>query len=285
LNGPLRIIFALAVLGMWVCFGWALSEGTWEPTLWALLIAAHVVCAIVFFDFPLVFSYGYAISVLVGNLLIVARYPALPVLLVGGACILYGLRLWYFIHARHRDASYRDNARRATAAGSQVPLPLRLSIWVMVSWLMAFHAITTWNVAQGALQGRGVSAGLLVGVLIMLAGLALEAAADAQKLDAKRAAPQAFVTGGLYRRIRHPNYLGEIVFQLGLLVVAIVSAPDALWLIAAVLSPAYIVALMAYASKDLDEKQAARYGQSPEYQRWRTVTGRLWPALGSRSSR
>lgn len=49
-----------------------------------------------------------------------------------------------------------------------------------------------------------------------LSGLLLEAVADEQKLVAKRAHGASVpVTGGLYGVCRHPNYLGEIVFHLG----------------------------------------------------------------------
>ena len=49
-----------------------------------------------------------------------------------------------------------------------------------------------------------------------LSGLLFEAVADEQKLVAKRAHGASVpVTGGLYAVCRHPNYLGEIVFHLG----------------------------------------------------------------------
>ncbi len=275
MNGPLRIIFSVAVLVMWASFGWSLAHGNWSPVLWGVLLAAHAACAVVFYNFPYIFSYGYAISVLVCNLIIVARYPSLPALLVGGACVLYGLRLWQFIHARNREASFRGNADRADAAGASAPMGLKISVWIMVSWLMAYQAMTTWNVARSA----ELTPWLIVGTVIMLAGLALETAADAQKLAAKRKQPGRWVSDGLYRRIRHPNYLGEIIFQVGLVLAGLASFGTPAGLIAAIVAPLYIVALMWYASEELDAKQLARYSSDPDYQRHRAGTARLLPGL------
>ncbi len=275
MNGPLRIIFSVAVLVMWASFAWSLGHGSWTPVLWAVLLAAHAACAVVFYNFPYIFSYGYAISVLVCNLILVARYPSLPVLLVGGACVLYGLRLWQFIHARNREASFRENADRADAAGARPPMGLKIGVWIMVSWLMAYQAMTTWNVARSG----ELTPWIIVGTVIMLAGLALEAIADAQKLAAKRTQPGRWVSTGLYRRIRHPNYLGEIIFQVGLVLAGLASFATPAALIAALVAPLYIVALMWYASADLDEKQQARYWSDPDYQRYRAGTARVIPGL------
>lgn len=270
---PLRMIFAIAVLVMWALFGIALASGDWTPTLWAILLATHVTCAIVFYNFALVFSYGYAISVVVANLIIVARYPSLASALVGGACIAYGLRLWQFVHARQRDPSYRTVRERSDAAGAGTPVGLKIGIWIMVSWLMAFHAMTTWNVSSAA----RVTPWVVAGVLLMIAGIGLEAVADAQKLAAKRSAPQRWVSGGLYRRIRHPNYLGEILFQAGLIVAGLASAGTVVALLAGIIAPAYIVVLMMSESWSLDRKQQARYGSDPAFIAYFASTGRLLP--------
>ena len=61
----------------------------------------------------------------------------------------------------------------------------------------------------------------------------LEAVADQQKQSAKALNPTAFVSTGLYARLRHPNYLGEIVFQVGLIVAAVVAGAADGWTLAA----------------------------------------------------
>ncbi len=279
MNGPLRIIFSVAVLAMWILFGVALSRGTWTPVQWVMLLVAHAGCAIVFYNFAWIFSYGYAISVTATSLVILVALPSMATTLVAGGCLLYGLRLWWYVHVRHRDASYREIGARGTAMHGTTPLPAKLFIWVMVSWLMAFHAMTSWNVATA---GR-LTAGVVAGAIVMLAGLALEALADAQKLAAKQRDASRWVDSGVYRRIRHPNYLGEIVFQVGLIVAALGSAGSLFWLAAGVVAPLYVIALMWYAAEELDEKQLQRYGAQPAYLEYRAATGTLFAGTGARS--
>ena len=113
----------------------------------------------------------------------------------------------------------------------------------------------------------------------MLAGLLLEAIADQQKQSAKASRPDMFVTSGLYARLRHPNYLGEIVFQVGLLVITIASASENWALAAGVLGPLYIVILMYYAARDQDSQQSARYGNDPAYASYRQQSSSLLPGL------
>ena len=113
----------------------------------------------------------------------------------------------------------------------------------------------------------------------MLAGLALESVADAQKQAAKAESPTRFVMAGLYARLRHPNYLGEIIFQVGLLVAAIAGGMGGWALAAGMAGPLYIVILMYYASSDQDRQQSEHYGQDPAYQAWRQQSSSLLPGL------
>ena len=100
-----------------------------------------------------------------------------------------------------------------------------------------------------------------------------------QKQAAKTNSPTRFVTTGLYARLRHPNYLGEIIFQIGLLVITVASASGTWALAAGVLGPLYIVILMYYAAKDQDRQQGERYGQDVAFQAWRQKTSSLLPGL------
>ena len=77
------------------------------------------------------------------------------------------------------------------------------------------------------------------------------------------------MTGGLYARLRHPNYLGEIVFQAGPDRGRGRAAPGGWALAAGVAGPLYIAILMYYAAHDQDHQQGQRYGADPAYQSWR----------------
>jgi len=239
-----------------------------------MLALGHLSCAIIFANFVLVFSYGYGISMVLVNAAVMAWRPTPAALLIGGLGVLYGLRLTWFVYARYRSQGYSATRAKGERANSSVPLPLRLFMWVSCGWLMTFLAMPAWVVATGP-----ISAGVLAGGALMLAGLVLESVADAQKQTAKAVNPATFVTAGLYSRLRHPNYLGEIIFQAGLIVAAAAAATGGWSLAAGIPGPLYIVILMYYAARDQDHQQSQRYGTDPAYQSWRNRTSCLLPGL------
>ncbi len=273
--GPLRYIFSAFVLAMWVICGIGVASGQWTGIHWLMLGLAHLGCAIIFANFVLVFSYGYGISMVLVNGAVMAWRPTPAVLMIGGLGLLYGLRLTWFVYARYRSRGYSTTRARGESANSGVPLPLRLFMWVSCGWLMTFVAMPAW-VVSGAME---LTAGVLAGGGLMLAGLVLESIADAQKQAAKALNASTFVTSGLYARLRHPNYLGEIVFQAGLIVAAAAASTGGWALAVGVAGPMYIVILMFYAARDQDRQQSQRYGTDPAYAAWRGRTSCLLPGF------
>jgi steroid 5-alpha reductase family enzyme len=123
------------------------------------------------------------------------------------------------------------------------------------------------------------SAGIITAGIVMFAGTVLEGLADHQKQRSKEAAPERFVAVGLFARWRHPNYLGEILFQLGLIIVAVTSALTADDLVAGLISPLYIVILMISEARRVDDYQITRYGSETTYLDYRARSGSLWPKV------
>lgn len=274
--GPIRYIFSAFVLCMWALCGLGLAGGQWAGIHWAMLGVAHLACAIIFSNFVYVFSYGYGLAMLLLNLLLMAWRPAPAVLLIGGLGLAYGIRLVWFVHVRYQSHGYSSTRAQGEVADASVPLPLRLFMWISCGWLMAFLAMPTWLAAESS---DGITVGILCGAGLMLAGLLLESVADQQKQAAKAANPAAFVSSGLYTRLRHPNYLGEIVFQLGLLLVAAASAAGPWALAAGTAGPAYIVILMYFAARDQDARQRRRYGDDPAFAAHQQQSSSLLPGL------
>jgi steroid 5-alpha reductase family enzyme len=272
---PIRYIFPSFVIAMWVVCGVGLANGQWLGIHWVMLGLALLACGIIFANFVYVFSYGYGISMVLANLGVMAWRPVPAALLVGSLGIAYGLRLVWFVYARYRSPGYASLRAKGERANGGVPLPLRLFMWLSCGWLMAFLAVPTWVAAEAG----ELTTGILAGAGLMLAGLLLEAVADQQKQAAKAASPGTFVASGLYARLRHPNYLGEIIFQIGLLLIAVTSASGNWALVAGVLGPLYIVILMYYAARDQDNQQSTRYGNDPAYGPYRQKSSSLLPGL------
>jgi steroid 5-alpha reductase family enzyme len=276
MRGPLRWIFPTSVLLMWMTLGFGTAAGTWTADHWVLLAIAAMSCSVIFYIFVDVFSYGYATSMVLLPAFVLLRAPTLAGLLVALPCMAYGVRLWTFVSARHGTPSYAPRRPENRAASAKMPIGLKVMIWLFVTTLMAFEAMPVWQAA-----GAGeVGAPLLAGVVMMVAGLLLETVADNQKQAAKLRDPAAILMTGLFRRSRHPNYLGEIVFQAGLLVAGLAGSGPWHVRLGAVLAPVYIVLLMWFAAGNMDAEQAKRAAADPAYARWRAGTGRLLPRLG-----
>ena len=136
MNGPLRIIFSVTLLLMWTIFGLSLANDAWTTSNWLMLGLAFLGCSVIFINFAYVFSYGYAISMLIIHVAILALQPSLAAALIAGLGAAYGARLWRFTHVRYRNPAYGWIKARGDKADATLPVALRLYLWVAVSWLI-----------------------------------------------------------------------------------------------------------------------------------------------------
>lgn len=275
MQGELRYIFPATVLLIWVLFGIGLGDGSWSMAQWLMLVLSHLLCAVIFLNFVYVFNYGYGLTKMVISLVLLGLMPSLPALLVAGLAALFGLRLLQFTHARYHSAGYAANLERQRRVSTTMPTPVKVFMWIAVSWLMAFEVMPVFFVARSA----QLTGWVLVGAAVMLLGLVLEALADLHKQRAKASDPAAFVGSGLFRFARHPNYAGEILYQAGLIVSVLGSVSGWYEHAMAIVVPAYIIVLMCLTGRDADREQQERYGQDGAWQQYRARTGRFLPGL------
>ena len=106
----------------------------------------------------------------------------------------------------------------------------------------------------------------------MVCGVILEAIADLQKTAAKKKNSRRFVDTGLYRIVRCPNYLGELLLWTGMLLTGTTALKGILQWGIALLGYALIVWVMFSGARRLEIRQDKYYGDDPEYQKYvRTV--------------
>ena len=125
----------------------------------------------------------------------------------------------------------------------------------------------------------GVGAWGAAGAAAWLAGLLIEAVADAQK-SAFRARDEnrgRFIATGLWRYSRHPNYFGEILVWWGLFLYAIPFLDGAAFVV--VIGPIFITLLLLFVSGiPLVERSAdEKYGDDPAYRDYKRRTSILVP--------
>lgn len=280
-EGQIRRIFPLFVVAMWVTAGFWVSQGIWSTTTTLLAVEALVVCLVVFVNFVLVFSVGYAVSALLLNLtvLIAVGHPV-GALVVGGALAVYGLRLLLFTLARLRHPAFAGRKAGTAAAHASLPVAIKVLLWLQTATLFTFQALTTYALARGEV---GLTPVVALGAGLIVLGLVLEAVADGHKQRAKHREPGSWVATGPFSRSRHPNYAAEIVVQAGLVVSAVgASLATGAWgwaFVGLVLSPVYIVLLMLSATTGAELAKQGKYGDDPAYQDYLARTGALLPRL------
>jgi steroid 5-alpha reductase family enzyme len=178
----------------------------------------------------------------------------------------------------HEDWRYVD--LRDGAAGRVPWWVVNLGGIQLVPTLVVFAGmLAVWPAVTGS-RGFGPLDGLAAAVT--LAAIGVEGLADAQlkRFAADPARRGRIADVGLWRWVRHPNYLGEIAFWWGLWLFGLAAAPAWWW---TVLGPLAMVALFALASVPLmDRRSLARRAGYAEHMRavpallprpWRARTG------------
>lgn len=237
-------------------------------SMWA--IASAVVIPLTLYRQAFSFSVGYGYSVMaMGLVCLLIMNPAIsitsaPFLLVAST-IFYGFRLGSFLVLR--NATVPSKAKQLKSFDKSPPLQ-RIPLAINVALLYAFMT----SPAMFALQTMESGNVAMIGATIAWIGAIMEAVADGQKFLAKRGLSdeeaKKFVgpTGGFYQLCRHPNYLGEVLFWLGLYIGGIPSfgSKVAAWICTS-LGLTGIVFIMKGATKRLDKQQAEKYSGEPKY--------------------
>ncbi len=243
---------------------------------------ALLLSSIGFKKFVYFLSIGYGFAVLgIGIFLIVCSIGKFELFniynagfvnyILGALLILYGCRLSGFLLFREiKSLSYRKTLANATGKQEKsMPFFVKLTIWLSVGVLYVMQTYPVILRVGGSYPSTGTSMiAPIIGACIAFIGLLIETVADLQKSAAKKIS-NTFVSTGLYKFVRCPNYLGEIIFWTGIFVsgVDIYGSSWASWVIA-ILGYILIVYVMLSSAKRLEKRQNKNYGSDPKYQEY-----------------
>ncbi len=236
---------------------------------WLILVSISLVIAMVGFKkFIWFVSIGYAFSVtgmIAGMALLFFGSLTVPVTLMMVIAAVYSLRLGLFLTIREsRGGTYAKVLAEATSGVRKVPLFVSVLVWMVIS-LHFFAQVSPlfFRLQNGlAKKDEGI---LIAGIVIMGAGLALQAISDAQKTAAKKRRPDRFCDGGFFGFVRCPNYLGELLVWTGMLAGSVTCLVGAAQWIIGVAGYVCIFFIMFNGARRLEKRQFAAYGNDPEY--------------------
>ena len=245
-----------------------------------ILAVSLLLCAVGFWRYVYFFSvgYGYAVAGIGIALLILFHDILTPVTLI--ACILfilYGARLGGYLMIRElKNAAYNKILKPENDRSKSIPMGVKIAIWVSCAILyflqtcpFTFRLENTANLIEdGAAMIAPDTTAAWVGLCMMVIGVVLEIAADIQKTAAKKKNPTRFVDTGLYRIVRCPNYLGELILWAGVLIAGIPYLLGALQWICAILGFLLITYVMFSGARRLELRQDKNYGDDPVYQKY-----------------
>lgn len=157
-----------------------------------------------------------------------------------------------------------------------------LRFWVLQGlsvFVILLSSIIAWDSTSFSISLIGVA-----GLVLFGAGLLTEATADIQKFrfNSKLSNKGQWIDEGLWRKSRHPNYLGEMSVWSGLYIFALSSMTG--WELAlGAISPLYIILLLSFGSgiPILEKGADERWGQNKEYQKYKSEVPVLIPSLKS----
>ncbi|MBE6032961.1 MAG: DUF1295 domain-containing protein, partial [Clostridiales bacterium] len=178
--------------------------------------------------------------------------------------IIYGFRLGLFLLVRElKSAGYNKTMKTEIKDGSTMKFGVKCAIWITCAILYVLEVIP---VFYRQINGGGTDTFCIVGACIMAFGVIFESSADFQKNRLKKKNPGRFCDTGLFRIVRCPNYLGEVLFWTGVFVsgLNILSGPGQ-WILA-LLGYIGIVYVMFSGARRLEVRQNRNYGKDPEYQ-------------------
>lgn len=233
-----------------------------------LFIAAMVISSIGFKNYVWFISIGYGLSIAGEGALMLILYRdslSIATVICSALLIIYGLRLGGYLAFREmKSSSYKKNMKGEIKEGSSVPFGVKTAIWVTCALL---YVTQVSGVFYRFANNAPSNVWAYIGAAVMLLGLVMESVADIQKNKAKKVNPKRFVDTGLYKFVRCPNYLGEMIFWTGVLLSGIGAVSGWQWVIVAV-GYIGIIFVMFSGARRLEIRQNKNYGSDPEYQKY-----------------
>ncbi len=184
--------------------------------------------------------------------------------------IIWTLRLGTFLFLRIKKAGEDKRFREIKKSFSWFFMAFTFSgMWVSICALCALTGISN------GIELTGVT---YIGILLFVIGLTLEIIADTQKTNFRKIKDNEdkFITTGLWKYSRHPNYLGEIILWIGVAIISYSSLEiNQLYTL---ISPIFTYLLLVYVSgiNLLEKSGEKKWGNLKEYRKYKKETPRLF---------
>jgi steroid 5-alpha reductase family enzyme len=194
-------------------------------------------------------------------------------LLVTMAVMVWACRLGVFLYLRVQKAGGDSRFDEIKHHG-----PRFFNMW-SIQALWVFVVSVPVYCLNDTLEDSALDTQDCVGLALWLIGFTIEVIADMQKTahNADPATKGTFIQTGLWRFSRHPNYFGEILLWIGVLVVCTSVFTGGQWV--CLCSPIFVTYLLTKVSGIplLENKASAKWGLQADYKAYIARTPQLIP--------
>lgn len=250
-----------------------------------IFIVSLILCSVGFIKYVYFLSVGYGFAVAGGGI------TALVIALRNGwtegilwlaiiqavLFVVYGARLSGFLLVREfKNAGFQKEMKNKKGGFERLPIFVSIPIWICVAALYTAQVSPMFYRYANNAKDYVLP---VVGIIISLCGIILESAADKQKSAQKKENPKMVATKGLYKIVRCPNYLGEIIFWTGVFISGITAYQEVGQWIMAIVAYICIVYIMFNGAQRLEKRQMDRYGEDKEYNDYADKTPIIIPFL------
>ena len=187
--------------------------------------------------------------------------------------IIWSLRLGTFLFLRIKKAGEDRRFNEIKKSFSWFFMTFSVSgMWVTICSICALTGIA---------NGIIISGTTIIGIIIFIIGFTIEIIADSQKTKfrANDDNKDKFISSGLWKYSRHPNYLGEIILWLGISLISFSSLEGFQYI--TLISPIFTYLLLVNVSgiNFLEKSGKKKWGHLDSYKKYLKETPRLFGFL------
>ena len=187
--------------------------------------------------------------------------------------IIWSLRLGTFLFLRIKKAGKDRRFNEIKKSFSWFFMTFSVSgMWVTICSICALTGIA---------NGIIFSSTTIIGIIIFIIGFTIEIIADSQKTKfrANDDNKDKFISSGLWKYSRHPNYLGEIILWLGISLISFSSLEGLQYI--TLISPIFTYLLLVNVSgiNFLEKSGKKKWGHLDSYKKYLKETPRLFGFL------
>lgn len=256
---------------------WAIA---FPQSILIIALVCAALSAIGFYKYVYFLSIGYGFAIAGSGIALLGLFGSgmgITMILLCVLLIAYGVRLSGFLLVREmKNATYRKTLENVTETEKPMPIFVKVVIWIACFFMYTCQVSPVLYRLESGTVNPIISA---IGVIIMAGSLSLETIADYQKSAAKKINPKRFCHVGLYKIVRCPNYLGEVLFWTGVLLSGFGALQGIFQWVIAILGYILLVYVMFSGAKRLEGRQNKNYENDPEYQAYVKKTPILLPLI------